>query len=117
MTKMKTTARPPAVGERLAWMVDLFGNNRVAEMLGVSRSQPSRWRRGLEGLDDENRRHVADLDYVLSRLLYLYVPDVAVVWLESPHPLLGTRPMDAMRLRGPASVIPAIDLEEEGGYA
>ena len=52
------TAVAPEVRRRLAWLVSVLGNNQVAELLGVSRSQPSRWRTGKEGLAAENRRDV-----------------------------------------------------------
>lgn len=37
--------RVVAAEERLEYLVAGFGNNRIAELLGVSKSQPSRWLR------------------------------------------------------------------------
>jgi len=38
------------VQRRLEVLIAILGNNRVASLLDVSRSQPGRWRRGDEGL-------------------------------------------------------------------
>ena len=103
---------------RLAWLTGVLGNNEVATLLGVSRSQPSRWRRGLEGLGPANRRAVIDLDYIVTRLQELYVPDVAKVWLTSPNAFLGGgTPVETLRQRGVLDVIAAIDAEAAGAYA
>lgn len=103
--------------ERLNVLVEGLGNNRVAALLEVSRSQPSRWRREQEGIDLENQRKVLDLDYVMSRLLQLYPQKQAEIWLESHNSHLGARPIDILRLRGAGSVVEAIDAEAEGAYA
>ncbi len=106
------------VRHRLEWLSSVLGNNRVAELLGVSRSQPSRWRRGAEGLADRNERAVLDLDYVVARLHQIWVPEVASIWLESPNAHLGGAvPLEVLRRRGVAEVIRAIDAEAEGAYA
>lgn len=112
------TAVAPEVRRRLAWLVSVLGNNQVAELLGVSRSQPSRWRTGKEGLAAENRRAVLDLDYVIARLHESWVPEVAAHWLRGSNPHLGGAvPLDVLRLRGAADVIRAIDAEDQGAYA
>ncbi|MGH2755127.1 MAG: hypothetical protein ACRDLB_11925 [Actinomycetota bacterium] len=103
--------------ERLERLVEGFGNNRVAELLDVSRSQPSRWRQGKEKLSPESRRRLLDLDYVLSRLLQVYPMRQAEIWLSSTNAHLGSRPIDVLRLRGVSPVIEAIDAEAEGAYA
>lgn len=113
----KTAAVPADVRHRLDWLVAVLGNNRVAELLGVSRSQPSRWRAGKEGVAPENRRGVLDLDYVVSRLHQVWVPDVAAVWLSSSNPRLGGgTPIETLRQRGVADVIAALDAEAQGAY-
>jgi hypothetical protein len=94
-----------------------MGNNWVAEMLGVSRSQPSRWRTKEEGISPENARQVTDLEYVISRLLQLYSPDLARVWLVSYNAYLEGRPVDVLHLRGALAVAPAIDAEAQGAFA
>lgn len=112
------TPVPPQVRQRLAWLISVLGNNQVAEILGVNRSQPSRWRTGKEGLAPENRRAVLDLDYIVARLHESWVPEVAALWLRGSNPHLGGAvPLDVLRLRGAADVIHAIDAEDQGAYA
>lgn len=42
--------------------------------------------------------------------------DAAHTWLESPNSFLeGARPLDVLRLRGPAPVLEALDAEAWGG--
>lgn len=106
---------PPA--QRLAYLIDAFGNNRVAELLGVSRSQPSRWRSGEDRMRVDNARRVIDLDFVLARLLQTWPKDVASIWLTSHNAQLRARPVDVIRLRGPLAVLEAIDAAAQGAYA
>jgi hypothetical protein len=114
--------RRPSLGtevrRRLLWLTAVLGNNKVAELLGVSRSQPSRWRTGAEGLAARNQRAVLDLDYVIVRLHQVWDPEVAAIWLESPNAHLGgATPLDVLRQRGTQDVISAIDAEAQGAYA
>jgi len=106
-----------AVHERLDHLVESLGNNRVAELLEVSRSQPTRWRSGKEGISPANERRVTDLEYIIARLLQLFPKDLAETWLTSQNAHLGARPVDVLRLRGPAAVIQAVDAEAQGAYA
>ncbi|MGH2451982.1 MAG: antitoxin Xre/MbcA/ParS toxin-binding domain-containing protein [Candidatus Limnocylindria bacterium] len=106
------------VRHRLEWLTSVLGSNQVADLLGVSRSQPSRWRSGAEGPAAHNQRALLDLDYVITRLHQLWTPDVAAIWLESPNAHLGgATPLDVLRQRGPTDVVQAIDAEAEGAYA
>lgn len=119
---VRAAHRAPSLGaevrRRLAWLTSALGNNQVAELLGVSRSQPSRWRTGAEGLAAHNQRAVLDLDYVVMRLHQLWLPEVAAIWLESPNAHLGgATPLEVLRRRGAADVVQAIDAEAEGAYA
>lgn len=102
----------------VARVVQALGNNVVAELLGVSRSQPSRWRSGKERLSPENRRRVSDLDHVLDRLLAELHPEEAGLWLcgNNAH-LGGARPIDVLTLRGAAPVLIAIDALAQGAFA
>jgi hypothetical protein len=98
----------------LTRLIELLGNNRTAELLGVTRSQPSRWARGLERIGPENQRRVLDLEYAISRLLLLFPPRQARIWLDSHNLGLGARPIDVLRARGASPVIRAIDAEAQG---
>lgn len=102
---------------RLARLIDGLGNNQLASLMGVSRSQPSRWRSGIEGMSPENLRRLIDLDYAFGRLEQLFSPRQAGIWLTSENAHLGARPIDVLRVRGVAPVIAAIDAEAEGAIA
>lgn len=94
------------------------GPTATARLIGVATSQPSRWVRGQEAPSARSRKHVLDLDYVLSRLEELYEPSVAARWLESPNSFLdGASPLDVLLLEGPAPVIEAVDATIAGSYA
>jgi DNA-binding transcriptional regulator YdaS (Cro superfamily) len=105
------------VWEKLDRLIGILGNNRVAAFLGVSKSQPSRWRSGEERIGPENARRVNDLEYVISRLRQVYPESVAQTWLMSQNAYLGGRPADVLKLRGVGPVIAAVDAEEEGAFA
>jgi hypothetical protein len=106
-----------AESERLVRLIDELGNNRVASLLSVSRSQPSRWRSGEEGMGVENQRKLIDLDYVFGRLEQLFPSRQAEIWLTSFNAHLGARPIDVLRLKGATPVIEAIDAEAQGAFA
>lgn len=106
------------VDDQVERVIAVLGNNTAARVLGVSTSQPSRWRAGSEQVSAENRRKLSDLDYVLNRLLLELYPDDVVMWLTSPNAHLGgARPVDVLQLRGPAAVLPAIDALAVGAFA
>lgn len=103
--------------ERLERLITELGNNRVAKLLAVSASQPSRWRAGKEGIGAENQRKLIDLDYVFGRLEQLFPIRQAEIWLTSFNAHLGAVPIDVLRLRGALPVIDAIDAEAQGAFA
>ncbi|MGZ4140797.1 MAG: antitoxin Xre/MbcA/ParS toxin-binding domain-containing protein [Actinomycetota bacterium] len=103
--------------ERVARCVKVLGNKLVADALGVSPSQPSRWRSGKERVSAETLPLLIDLDYVVSRLSYLMHPKVIESWLYGNNPFVGGRPIDVLLLRGPMALKPALDAEEAGSYA
>ena len=105
------------LGERLDRLVATLGSNRVAEILGVSVSQPSRWRRGVEHMSPQSQRRLLDLDYVMARLLQLFPREQAEIWLTSHNAHLGARPLDVLQLRGAGPVVAAADAEAQGAYA
>jgi hypothetical protein len=106
---------PVQLVERL---VSLVGSNALAGLIGVSTSQPSRWRSGKEKISAENRRRLSDLDFILDRLLLELYPDQIGPWLLGSNAHLGgARPIDVLRLKGPAAVLPAIDAMVTGAFA
>lgn len=116
-TGKHATASSSVVRAKVGRLVEELGNNRVADLLSVSRSQPSRWRSRAEGITPENQRGIVDLEYALTRLHQLYPPELATTWLTSHNAHLGARPVDVLRTRGALPVVAAIDAEAEGAYA
>jgi len=112
------TAEDPGLklAERLEGLRYSLGNNQVAEMLGVSKSQPSRWSSGKDKITPENQRRLIDLDYVMTRLLRVCTPQMAAIWLASYNPHLRGVPAHVLQLEGARAVIEAIDLHEAGAY-
>ena len=99
-------------------LVELLGNNLLADLLSVNRSQPSMWKNGKEKLSVENQRKVSDLDHVMNRLLIELYPDQAIQWMQGSNPHLNfARPMDALRVNGPSKVLDAINALSSGSYA
>lgn len=108
---------PLPVRRRLAFLIETLGNNVVADLIGVSPSQPSRWRAGKVRMNPDNEKLVVDLDYVVARLLRVYKPAVVGLWLTAANPALGGgRPIDVLRRRGADGLGVAIGLEEQQGY-
>lgn len=99
-------------------LIELLGNNLLADLLSVNRSQPSMWKNGKEKLSVENQRKVSDLDHVMNRLLIELYPDQAVQWMQGSNPHLNFgRPIDALIVNGPSKVLDAIDALASGSYA
>lgn len=105
------------VPEAVERVVAALGSNTVADVLGVSRSQPSRWRSGRERISPVNRARLTDLDHVLNRLLQALWPEEAGAWLTADNPHLGGRPIDVLSLEGAGPVLEAIDALAQGAYA
>lgn len=103
--------------ERVERIVEVLGNNLTAEILHVSKSQPSLWRSGRARVSTDFAKAVLDLDYVVSRLRMLWDLDVVQDWLYGQNPHVWGRPVDVMILRGPLAVMPALDAAEAGTYA
>jgi uncharacterized protein (DUF2384 family) len=104
--------------ERVAELIALFGNNRVARLLGVAQSQPGRWKSRREAPSAENAKRIVDLEYVTARFLQAWPVDLLGDWLEGPNPYLNdARPVDVLALEGPLPLIEAIDAGEQGAFA
>lgn len=96
---------------------DFHSQRRLAELLGVSPAQVTRWRRG-QGIDELNAQRVDLLELVMSSLLRLYSPDVAERWLVgfNSH-LRGRRPIDLIRAGQTRELLDAIAQERAGSFA
>jgi uncharacterized protein (DUF2384 family) len=90
---------------------------RLAEMLGVSRSQVTRWLRGA-GIDPLNAEKVDLLELVWSNVLRLYDREAALAWLFGLNPLLGDRrPIDLVRAGRAEELMRAIRAERADTFA
>ena len=112
------TTMPVATSEKItALSHDLGSQRRLAELLGVSPAQVTRWRRG-GGIDLANAERVDLLELILASLLRLYSADTAEQWLLGLNPHLGDRrPIDLVRAGGAQELLGAIAVERSGGYA
>ncbi len=90
---------------------------RLAEMLGVSRSQVTRWLRGA-GIDPLNAEKVDLLELVWSNVLRLYDREAALAWLFGLNPLLSDRrPIDLVRAGRAEELMRAIRAERADTFA
>jgi uncharacterized protein (DUF2384 family) len=92
---------PVATAEKItALSHDLGSQRRLAELLGVSPAQVTRWRRG-GGIDLQNAERVDLLELVVASLLRLYSAEAAEQWLLGVNPHLGDRrPVDLVAPSG-----------------
>ncbi len=96
---------------------DFRSQRRLAELLGVSPAQVTRWRNG-SGIDDANAQRVDLLELAMSSLLRVYSPEAAEDWLLGVNPHLGDRrPVDLIRSARTRELLDAIEVEAAGGYA
>ena len=119
----KVALRPAAetladVAPLLTRVLEALGTNAAARLLGADRAQVSRWSAGTEAVGQEMGRRIIDLHDVLTRILRLYGPEAAGMWLVGSEPLLGgARPIDVLVTEGAAPVVRAIDAIAEGAFA
>ncbi len=96
---------------------DFRSSARVADMLGVSRSQVTRWLRGA-GIDPINAEKVDLLELVWAGLLRVYPRDAALSWLFGVNPRLGDRrPIDLIRSGRAEELMRAIRAERSDTFA
>ncbi len=103
---------------RSEFLIRVLGNQRVADLVKVNKSQPSRWKTGQEAPGPAAARRLVDLDHVLARLVLVWEESLAADWLTTPNGFLeGATPMQVIESRGTTDVIEAIDAETAGAYA
>ncbi len=96
---------------------DVGSQRKLAELLGVSPAQVTRWLKG-GGIDPTNAERVDLLELVFSQLLRVYEPEAAKLWLMGLNPHLGNRrPVDMIRMGKWQELQAAIADERAGGYA
>jgi uncharacterized protein (DUF2384 family) len=109
---------PVATAQKVeALRVDFRSAAQLADMLGVSRSQVTRWLRG-SGIDPRNAERVDLLELVWSSLLRLYDREAALAWLFGLNPSLGDRrPIDLVRSGRTEELMRAIRAERADSFA
>lgn len=109
---------PVTIAEKVtALSHDVGSQRRLAELLGVSPAQVTRWRRG-QGIDDVNAGRVDLLELVMASLLRLYPAETAERWLLGANPsLAGRRPLDLIRRGQARELLDAIASERAGSFA
>ena len=96
-------------------LVAVYGVNGLASLLGVSASQPTRWRQRKERPSDTATRRLLALEYLTSRLAEVFTARQAQAWLASPNPYLGgSTPAQVFTHFGGAAVEVAISAVEIG---
>jgi hypothetical protein len=100
-----------------ALRADFRSAAQLADLLGVSRSQVTRWLRGA-GIDPLNAEKDDLLELVWSNLLRLYERDAALAWLFGINPSLGDRrPIDLIRTGRAEELMRAIRAERSDAFA
>jgi transcriptional regulator with XRE-family HTH domain len=100
-----------------ALRADFRSGAQLADLLGVSRSQITRWLRGA-GIDPLNAEKIDLLELVWSNLLRLYERDAALAWLFGVNPRLGDRrPIDLVRGGRTEELMRAIRAERSDSFA
>ena len=96
---------------------DFRSQRRLADALGVSPAQVSRWRQG-RGIDEENAERLDLLELAMSMLQRIYEPDTVDAWLFGFNPLhRHRRPIDVIRQGRVEELLAAIRQERAGSYA
>lgn len=105
--------------ERTQFLIDTVGGvTKLARTLGVSVSQPSRWRSGEEVPSPEVAARLLDLDHVVALAVQAWDPAVVMDWMTSANGFLnGARPIDVLSQRGSSEVIDALKATISGAYA
>ena len=96
---------------------DFKSGAELADLLGVNRSQVTRWLRGA-GIDPLNAERIDLLELVWSSVRRLYAPAAARSWLFGLNPHLGDRrPIDLVRAGRAEELLRAIRAERAESFA
>jgi transcriptional regulator with XRE-family HTH domain len=96
---------------------DFRSQRRLADALGVSPAQVSRWKRG-RGIDPDNAERLDLLELVMSWLQRLYEPQAVEAWLFGLNPhLRDRRPIDVIRMGQTTELVAALRQESADSYA
>ncbi len=105
--------------ERTQFLIDTVGGvTNLARTLGVSPSQPSRWRSGEEVPSPQIAARLLDLDHVVALAMQAWDPKVVMDWMTTANGFLdGAEPIEVLRQRGSSEVIEALKATISGAYA
>lgn len=112
------SAWQPALRVQLA--TELVGGiRRLADLLEVAPSQPSRWATGESTPSPTQARLLVDLDHVLAHCSLVWgAPEVIRDWLGTANVHLdGLTPIAWLRRHGSAEVVAALRAEAAGAFA
>jgi uncharacterized protein (DUF2384 family) len=112
-----SAARALRAAERLDSIASVLGSDAaVAEVLGVSRAQPGRWRGG-QAPDPDNRDRIIGLDAVIALLSGFLAESSIPKWLNGVNAHLDNRrPINVLREGRVSDVIAAIEAQKSGAY-
>lgn len=108
------------IGSRAEVVAKALGSRaKLASILKVSTSQPTRWIKGQEAPNSENMRAIVDLEHVVLRARLLWGDDTVVnAWLTGRNGFLdGARPIDVIATQGSGPAIEALDQATAGAFA
>lgn len=113
--KVREDAFDAGVMDKVHHLVAIYGVSGLAVLVGVSKSQPTRWRQGRERPSEPVTRRLLALDYLTSRLAEVFTARQAQAWWQGPNPHLGgASPAQAFTRFGAGVVEPAISAAEVG---
>jgi hypothetical protein len=112
-------ADDPLAPSRTRWLIDVVGGGaKLAEWLGVSASQTSRWASGDEMPGVLVAPLLIDLEHILARARLVWAEPAATTWMVSANAHLGgARPVGPLLLQGAGPVLDALDAGAWGGAA
>lgn len=114
----RVAADDPLSKQRILFLANVFSRAQLAEWIGVSPSQTSRWASGEERPGPAAAPALIDLEHIYSRARLVWGSDSARIWMESANAFLGgARPLDVLLTDGAARVLQALDAEMWGGAA
>lgn len=104
--------------DELDLLVAFFGNrNKVANILGVSRSRITKWYK-TESPDTANNDKLSGLSYLLNLLLGHYQPETALKWFYANNLFLNySKPVDLIKENRLNEIIGAARQDIAGSYA
>ncbi len=116
---MEAAEYKPKINYDLNSLENIFGGqNRVAKILMVDRSQITRWHKG-NSPDRDNIAKIYGLNFIMAKLLtYFRHTETALKWIEGINAHLGhKRPLDLIKSNRISEVSSAIDQMIAGSYA